>query len=177
MTQYIRHTLREGLSGWQVTDCVVTMTDCGYSSPGTTAADFRKLTPVVLMAALQQAGTQVCEPIDSFRLEFPADCMPALLAALPRLRAVPQVPQIRGSSCVVDGEIPAGQVHALQQQLPPLARGEGTLESQFARYQPGEWPATDQAAHRCQPAESQRVPAACAARHRGRGLSRPGCWH
>jgi ribosomal protection tetracycline resistance protein len=136
MTQYIRHTLREGLSGWQVTDCVVIMTDCGYSSPGTTAADFRKLTPVVLMAALQKAGTQVCEPIDSFRLDFPADCMPALLAALPRLRAVPQVPEIRGSSCVVDGEIPTGQVHALQQQLPPLARGEGTLESQFARYQP-----------------------------------------
>jgi ribosomal protection tetracycline resistance protein len=136
MTQYIRRTLQEGLSGWHVTDCIVTMTECGYSSPGTTAADFRKLTPLVLMAALQQAGTQVCEPIDSFRLEFPADCMPALLTALPRLRAVPQAPEIRGSSCVLDGEIPTGQVHALQQQLPPLTRGEGTLESQFARYQP-----------------------------------------
>jgi hypothetical protein len=37
-------------------------TDCGYRAPGTTAADFRKLTPLVLMQALEQAGTVVCEP-------------------------------------------------------------------------------------------------------------------
>ena len=30
MTQYIRHTCEKGLYGWQVTDCVVTMNDCGY---------------------------------------------------------------------------------------------------------------------------------------------------
>ncbi len=33
MTQYVRHALEEGLSGWQVTDCVVTMTKCVYSVP------------------------------------------------------------------------------------------------------------------------------------------------
>jgi ribosomal protection tetracycline resistance protein len=30
MTQYICRTLQEGLFGWQVTDCTVTMTECGY---------------------------------------------------------------------------------------------------------------------------------------------------
>jgi ribosomal protection tetracycline resistance protein len=39
-------------------------------------------------------------------------------------------------STVVAGEIPASQVHELAQQLPALTRGEGTLESEFARYQP-----------------------------------------
>jgi ribosomal protection tetracycline resistance protein len=28
MGEYVRHTLREGLRGWQVTDCTVTMTRC-----------------------------------------------------------------------------------------------------------------------------------------------------
>ena len=72
MGQYVRETLREGLFGWQVTDCVVTMTKCAYSVPDgppsrrgplSTAADFRKLTPLVLMQALERAGTVVCEPI------------------------------------------------------------------------------------------------------------------
>ena len=32
MAQYVRGTLQEGLFGWQVTDCIVTMTECGYYS-------------------------------------------------------------------------------------------------------------------------------------------------
>ncbi len=30
MSQYVRRTLREGCFGWQVTDCVVTLVQCGY---------------------------------------------------------------------------------------------------------------------------------------------------
>ena len=33
MEAYVREALAEGLAGWQVTDCRVTMTDCGYASP------------------------------------------------------------------------------------------------------------------------------------------------
>jgi ribosomal protection tetracycline resistance protein len=43
---------------------------------------------------------------------------------------------MRGSLCLLEGEIPAARVHALQQQLPALTRGEGVLESAFERYQP-----------------------------------------
>ncbi len=35
MEGYVHEALAEGLSGWQVTDCRVTMTDCGYMSPTT----------------------------------------------------------------------------------------------------------------------------------------------
>ena len=31
METYVREALAEGLAGWQVTDCLVTMTDCGYA--------------------------------------------------------------------------------------------------------------------------------------------------
>ena len=71
-----------------------------------------------------------------FRLEVPADTFGAILPVLARLRAVPQTPEMRGSSCALEGEIPAARVHELQQQLPALTRGEGVLESAFDRYQP-----------------------------------------
>ena len=66
----VRQTLGQGLHGWQVTDCVVTMTHSGYwprqshahatfdKSMSSTARDFRQLTPLVLMDALAQAGTR-----------------------------------------------------------------------------------------------------------------------
>ncbi len=85
----VRETLRQGLYGWQVTDCAVTMTRSGYSSPGSSARDFRLLTPLVLMGALKQAGTVVCEPTHRFRLEIPPDTLGATASALARLSRRP----------------------------------------------------------------------------------------
>jgi ribosomal protection tetracycline resistance protein len=143
-------TLSEGLYGWQVPDCVITLTHSGYVPPppqgwskySSSAADFRQLTPLVVMSALKQAGTVVCEPVSRFRLEVPQDSVTGVLAALARLGATKQEPGVADTFAVVGGEIPAGRVSELQQQLPGLTGGEGVLESEFARYQPvpGEFP-------------------------------------
>ena len=85
MESYVREALNEGLLGWQVTDCLVTMTDCGYASPVTSASDFRLLTHLVLMTALERAGTWVCEPLADLALEMPASTAQAVLAMLGRL--------------------------------------------------------------------------------------------
>ena len=144
----VRETLPQGLYGWQVTDCTVTMTHSGYlprqshahqgfsKSMSSTGADFRNLTPLVLMSALKQAGTIVYEPIHRFHLELPPDTLGPLLPVLARLRAVPQTPTMWGSTCTLEGDIPASRVHELRQQLPALTRGEGVLECAFDRYQP-----------------------------------------
>jgi ribosomal protection tetracycline resistance protein len=132
----VRETLRQGLSGWQVTDCTVTLTDSGYNSPGTTARDFRLLTPLVLMDALKRAGTVVCEPIHRFHLAVPADALGPILPVLARLRAVPDTQAVRGATCTMAGEIPAGRVHELEQRLPGLSRGEAELDGAFDHYRP-----------------------------------------
>jgi len=144
----VRETLQQGIYGWEVTDCTVAMTHSGYlgkhslghqrfnKSMSSTGEDYRKLTPLVLMSALQQARTVVCEPIHRFRLDVPADTLGPLLPALTRLRAVPQTQEVRGSSCMLEGEIPAARMHALQLQLRALTRGEGVLEFAFDRYEP-----------------------------------------
>jgi ribosomal protection tetracycline resistance protein len=141
-------TLRQGIYGWQVADCTVTMTHSGYyprqshmhgtfdKSMSSTAGDFRNLTRLVLMSALTEATTQVHEPMHRFALEVPADTLGATLSALARLRAVPQPATMRGAACLLEGEMPAAQVHELTQQLPGLTRGEGVLESSFQRYRP-----------------------------------------
>jgi ribosomal protection tetracycline resistance protein len=143
----VAEALQQGIYGWQVTDCIVTMTHSGYyprqshahgtfdKSMSSTAGDFRNLTPLVLMSALRQAGTRVYEPIHRFRIEIPADTFGPVLPVLSRLHAIPQAPVARGSSCTIDGDIPAGRLHDLQQQLPGVTRGEGVLESGFDHYE------------------------------------------
>ena len=145
MEQYISRTLQQGLHGWQVTDCTVSLIRSQYSVPDGPPStrgplsgpqDFRKLTPLVVMAALRRAGTVVCEPVHRFRLETPADTLTGLLPVLARLHAVPAVAATRGSWCTLEGDIPVTRVHELRQQIPSLTRGEGVMESSFDRYEP-----------------------------------------
>ncbi|MEO3812248.1 translation factor GTPase family protein [Sphaerisporangium sp. B11E5] len=142
----VRETLRQGLHGWEVVDCVVTMTHSGYwprqshswavfdKTMSSTAGDFRNLTPLVVMEALRQAGTAVYEPMHRFRLEIPAGALGAVLPELSRLCAVPRSSSTNGPVSVVEGEIPAARVHGLELRLPGLTSGEAALECVFDGY-------------------------------------------
>ena len=150
MEGYVTDTLRQGLSGWQVTDCTVSLIRSQYSiadgppslrGPDSSAQDFRKLTPLVVMAALKRAGTVVCEPVHHFRLDAPADMLSVLLPALAKLHAAAGVSATGDSWCTLEGDIPVTRVHELRQLIPPLTRGEGVIESSFDRYEPVRGPA------------------------------------
>jgi ribosomal protection tetracycline resistance protein len=144
----VGEALGQGIYGWQVTDCVVTVTHSGYwprqshahgtfdKSMSSTAGDFRNLTPLVLMTALARAGTRVYEPWQRFRLEAPADALTPLLALLSRLDAAARTRDLQRWSCVLEGEVPAARMRELEQQLPALTRGEGVLEGAFDGYRP-----------------------------------------
>jgi ribosomal protection tetracycline resistance protein len=145
MAEYVREALRAGLLGWEVTDCVVTMTRCMYSvadgppsrrGPTSTAADFRKLTPLVLRQALESAGTVVCEPTVRVSLEVPTPSLGAVMPALIRLGGTVETPSADGELSTLEAVLPVGRADELQRQLPGLTGGEGVLESTFAGHQP-----------------------------------------
>jgi ribosomal protection tetracycline resistance protein len=109
--RYVSDALGEGLFGWRVTDCLVTMTDCVYSSwdgppstrgPRSTAADFRKLTPLVVARALRAARTVVCEPVLRLRLEVPTRTIATVVPALARRGAGIEAQSPRGSLATIE---------------------------------------------------------------------------
>ena len=144
----VHTTLGQGLHGWPVTDCVVTMTHSGYyprqshmhqkfdKAMSSTAGDFRHLTPLVLMAALRLAGTTVEEPFHRFDLEVPSDVLGTTLTMLAHVRATPDETTVLGSVTRVRGEVPAERLHELQQRVPGLTSGLGDLATAFDGYRP-----------------------------------------
>ena len=136
LAETVRRTLTQGLYGWQVTDVRVTVTRTGYTSPNTAASDYRKLVPLVLMGALSAAGTVVCEPIQRFDLDGPADTLGAVLGALGRFGAVSDRQELRESAYAIGGLIPAARLRELEQALPGLTHGEGVVETTFEGYRP-----------------------------------------
>lgn len=157
----VKETLREGVHGWEVLDCVVTMTRSGYwarqshahgtfdKSMSSTAGDFRNLTPLVLMAALREAGTTVHEPMHRFTLQAPADTLGPVTALLAQARAVPRTTLTKGGTAELEGEIPAAKTHGVHQLLPSATRGEGVMETAFHGYRPvrGSAPARSRTDH------------------------------
>ncbi len=112
IAETVPEALRQGIHGWEVTDCVVTLTHSRYAprqshshqgfskAMSSIGSDFRFLTPLVLMTALRRADTVVCEPIHRYDLEVPADLLPVMYPILARLEAPPLEQAGRGTrSC------------------------------------------------------------------------------
>ncbi|MGI8857797.1 MAG: GTP-binding protein [Thermomicrobiales bacterium] len=131
----VYETFTQGLSGWEVTDAVVTLTQVGMC-PISAAGDFRKLTPLVLMRALLAAGAEVCEPIEELDLEIPEDAFGAVSGVLVNARATMRNAFRDGASYRIICEIPTAELRAVEQQLPALTRGDGSWVSSFAGYVP-----------------------------------------
>ncbi len=132
----VYETLQQGLSGWEVIDCVVTLFQAGFNSVASTAGDFRKLVPLVLIEAVRLAGTVVCEPIETLDLEIPEDTYGSVCGALIQARAAIEDTRVDGAVCRLTCAIPTAELRGIEQQLPGLTRGEGGWSSHFAGYQP-----------------------------------------
>jgi ribosomal protection tetracycline resistance protein len=132
----VRATLQQGLYGWEVTDIVVTLSRSGFISPLSTAGDFRKITPLVLMSALVKAGTAVHEPFQEFELDIPANALSPVLALLTGSRARLREPELDGESYRLRGELAAARMPDVERALPGLTQGEGALAARPGGYRP-----------------------------------------
>jgi ribosomal protection tetracycline resistance protein len=94
-------------------------------------------------AGTTQTGTWVCEPLADLALEMPSSTAAGVLAALGRLGGRVRSQFSANGISKVDAVIPVVRIRSLQQQLPGLSMGDGTLETRPGGYQPiGDKPPT-----------------------------------
>lgn len=131
----VRQTMRHGLLGWEVTDAKVTFTASEYNSVDSTPSDFRDVTPMVLMEALEKAKTELLEPYYEFELRVPQNAGSRALADLQKMRAVIRESVIIGSDFAVRGVVPvdASKYYALQ--VAAYTEGSGRFFTKFYGYE------------------------------------------
>jgi ribosomal protection tetracycline resistance protein len=144
----VRAALAQGRSGWPVPDARVVLTHTGYwprqsamhqkfsKAVSSVGADFRNLAPVLIHQALRQAGTVVCEPVETFRLEIPASALPAVTVAIARLSGLITAAGPAAGALALSGTLPTRSVQLLLAQLPGQAGGEGVFTSEVTHYAP-----------------------------------------
>lgn len=136
LAEAVRDCLSQGLAGWQVTDCLVTITHTAYDSVMSAAGDFRRLLPLVLMRALARAGTEVCEPLSEISLEIPLSAFSAVIGMLGRAGAKTTSTEIAAERCQITAVLPAASAICVTQGLADLTAGDGTSTSHPAGYRP-----------------------------------------
>ncbi len=126
----VLQALRHGRSGWEVTDCVITIVRFGYLQPMSVAADFRQVARLVLYEALDRAGTRLFEPCQRIEVQAPADAVGGVLAKLSALEAeVAEVAETPGPEpfWTVHAVVPVRTMQELTLAVPGLSRGEGVV--------------------------------------------------
>ncbi len=144
----VRSALRQGRHGWEVTDARVTMTTSGYcprqshahqgfsKAMSSVGADFRLLSQVVVTAALVQAGTRVCRPVDRVEVEMPESALGVVTSLLGRTGAVPLESVVENRAARVVVNLAAARVGEIARALPDLTGGEGVLTSRLDHHAP-----------------------------------------
>jgi ribosomal protection tetracycline resistance protein len=136
LLRYLGDPLATGPYGWQVTDIRVTVTENGYTPPGPSPAHVRRTTAVVVAEAIGRAGTVVCEPVDRFRVEAPAETVSTVLGLIGRHRGSPDAPHPTQTIVVITGILPTASVDAVRRGLHSATHGEGLFESVFDHHTP-----------------------------------------
>ena len=127
-------TSKQGLFGWEVTDIKVTLTFSEFSSPVSTPADFRDLTPMVFMEALYKAGTKLLEPIHEFELRIPQEVLSKALWDLETMRAEFNNPIIEGEEFLINGLIPVENSKEYKMKIASYTGGKGMFLTRFYGY-------------------------------------------
>jgi ribosomal protection tetracycline resistance protein len=136
MARMVADALEQGVHGWQVTDCVVTMFESGYQRTGSTMSDFKKLTALVLGRAMAQAGVVVCEPMTSLRIDAPVESGKGIAGVILNAGGRILGQHSTDARTTIVAFVQAGRVHEVQNRIPGLTGGEGVVESQFAGFHP-----------------------------------------
>jgi ribosomal protection tetracycline resistance protein len=144
----VRAGLAQGRSGWAIPDARVVLTHTGYcprqsamhqkfnKNISSVAADFRNLAPMLIHQALRQAGTIVCEPVETFRLDIPTSALPVVTVMLARLSGLITGTSPAAAALALSGTLPTRSVQPLLAQLPGLTGGEGVFTSEVTAYAP-----------------------------------------
>ena len=146
----VRQTLPEALSqgpkGWEVTDLKIVLTGGEHHIVHTHPLDFVLATPMGIMDALVNSGTELLEPIQKFRMTFPEEASGKVIGEIISLRGQFETPAVKKGVFTMEGTLPLATSMDLPMRISQITGGRGTYSSIPAGYAP------------CPPGEGHTVP-------------------
>ena len=130
----IPKALEQGIKGWKVTDIKITLIEGEDHEMHSRPGDFMIATPMGLMKGLQEADTNLLEPILKFKISAPEEYLGKIASELNQMRAVFANPEFDDGKFHLEGEVPAATSMDFNIRLSSLTGGKGKIKFGFAGY-------------------------------------------
>ncbi|WP_372643270.1 GTP-binding protein [Ancylomarina sp.] len=131
----IPKALEQGIKGWKVTDIKITLIEGEDHEMHSRPGDFMIATPMGLMKGLQEADTNLLEPILKFRISGPEEFLGKIASELNQMRAVFANPEFDDGKFHLEGEVPAATSMDFNIRLSSITGGKGKVKFGFSGYQ------------------------------------------
>ncbi len=125
---------KQGLYGWEVTDAEIALVGGRFDSMGSEPFHFNVAVPIALMRALKNCKMKILEPICSFLLETPNDCLSPVLQSLSSKNSNFFISKENGDLISISGEIAFSTIMNFPTELTHITSGRGLFSSRLHKY-------------------------------------------
>ena len=132
----IRIALNKGAQGHEVIDVKITFLEADYDSVMGTPADFRRLVPIALKKALDDAGVELLEPWQNFIISVPVDYGKTVLNDICKMKARITEYQYGETEACFIGKALLRDMMNYESRLNILTHGSATVLQDFFKYLP-----------------------------------------
>lgn len=131
----IKQCLQEGLKGWALTHVKITITEGEFCSVNSTPADFRNLSPMVFMEALNISKTSLLWPINKFYIKVDRCHYGRIMSDLMTMKAYDlSVDEVK-ESLMITGKIPVETSLSYEKKFASVTSGMGIFHQVFYAYE------------------------------------------
>jgi len=130
----LTNALKNGLCGWEVTDAKITLVQATYNSVTSTPADFRNIAMVAAIRALNNAETDMLEPILSYTLTVPKDMVSRATYDLNMMHATLAHIEAQGNETIYSGQVSLNASKNYSQSVAAYTKGTGIFSVRLCGY-------------------------------------------
>lgn len=128
-------TLKQGLHGYEVTDIKITLIKGEEHNVHSNPGDFLLATPMGIMRGLENAGTDLLEPMYAFEIKAHQEFLGAVSSDLSQMRATLESPLFDGEFFILKGRVAVAEAMDYAIQFNATTSGKGRLKLSLDGYE------------------------------------------
>ena len=128
-------TLKQGIKGWEVTDIKITLLEGEEHTVHSNPGDFLLATPMGIMKGLENADTDLLEPMYAFEIKAHQDVLGAVSSDLSQMQAQLNAPEFDGDNFTLTGRVAVEKAMDYGIQFNATTSGKGRLKLTIDGYE------------------------------------------
>ena len=128
-------SLKQGIKGWEVTDICITLINGSEHNVHSNPGDFLLATPMGILRGLENAGTDLLEPMYFFEIKAHQDYLGPVSSDLNQMKAQLNAPSFEEDAFIITGRVAVAQAMDYSIQFNASTSGKGRLKMTLDGYE------------------------------------------